>query len=186
MTRNPHNEEASERSMPEKKQIRFTSILERSDNKLWGAHIGVPAAIARKLIDGASRRVVCTLNGSVQFQCALLPRTKGSFLVTVNKQIRAQLDLKPGMTIEVALVRDESKYGLPMPEEFDELLRQDKGVRSHFNNLTPGKKRTLLHFIGSVKNSETRIHRAIVVARHLVTNEGKIDYKKLYREVRKK
>ncbi|MBI1804748.1 MAG: DUF1905 domain-containing protein [Ignavibacteriae bacterium] len=171
--------------MPKHKTLRFASILEESRNKLWGCHFGVPDSIARQLIDGSSRRVVSTLNDSAEHQCALVPHGNGSFVITVNKKLRDALGLKFGMTVHVGLRKDGSKYGLPMPEELEELFRQDAEGKRFFHVLTAGKQRTLLYIIGSAKNPESRISRSIVITKHLKANGGKVNYKQLNEALKK-
>jgi hypothetical protein len=160
-------------------KFNFTSVLERSDNKLWGSHFPVPNRVVTPLIEDNSRRVVCTLNGTVEYQCAMLPHGNGSFVITVNTKRCDQLGLKFGMEIDVALRKDASEYGLPMPEELQELFRQDKQGSKVFHALTRGKQRTLLYIVGNAKSSEKRVVRAIAVVNHLKVNKGKINYKQL-------
>ena len=157
----------------------FTSVLERSDNRLWGCHLRVPDRIAEKLTEGEERRVICRLNDLVEFPCGLLHRGPRTYLVTVNKKLRERLELTFGMKVDVQLRRDDSRYGLPMPEEFKVLLDQDRKGSSLFHALIPGKQRTLLYIIGSVKNPDKRIARGLAVVSHLKSNGGQIDYRKL-------
>jgi len=77
------------------------------------------------------------------------------------------------------LKKDESKYGMPMPEEFDELMKIDDELNEVFHKLTPGKQRSLLHIIGKAKRSETRLNKAIVISEYLKQVNGKIDFKQL-------
>ena len=164
----------------------FTSAMEISTNKLWGSHFAVPDIIARALIDGDDRRVICTLNEKIEYQCALIPRGDGSFLIMVNKKTRDKLDLKPGSQVSVSLRKDESEYGLPMPEELAELLKQDEEGNRLFHALTPGKLRTLLYIVGQPKSSDARLRRALVIVEHLKKNGGKINYRQLNEEMREK
>lgn len=164
---------------PLDENLHFNSVMEESTNKLWGAHFVVPNAVAKTLIDGDDRRVVCILNEKIEYQCALLPKGDGSFLITVNKKIRDKLGLRPGSRVSVSLRKDDSEYGLPMPEELAELLAQDETGNRLFHALTPGKLRTLLYIVGQPKNSDARLTRALAVVEHLKMNGGKIDYKKL-------
>ena len=158
----------------------FRSTLEISTNRLWGCHFGVPSVIADALIaQSKDRRVICTLNGKAEFQCALLPRGDNTFLITVNKKLQTTLAVKPGMQVSVRLRKDESEYGLPMPEELEEVLRQDEEGNRLFHALTPGKQRTLLYIVGHVKNTDARLSRALVIVEHLKEQRGKIDYKRL-------
>lgn len=158
----------------------FDAVLELSTNKLWGCHFGVPQLVADALIrEAEDRRVVCSLNEAVEYQCALLPRGDGSFLITVNKKIQTKLRLGIGSRVRVSLRKDESEYGLPMPEELAEVLAQDAEGHRCFHALSPGKLRTLLYIAGQPKNAELRIRRAIVIVDHLKMNQGKVDYKQL-------
>ncbi len=163
-----------------KDKLRFTSVLERSDNKLWGCHFRIPSRIAKQLMNGDGRRVVCTLNDAAEYQRAMIPHGNGSFVITVNKKLRDSLGLTFGMEVEVSLRRDESQYGLPLPKELQALLRQDEEGNALFHALTRGRQRTLLYIIGSAKSSEKRIARAIAVVNHLKANKGAINYKQLY------
>jgi hypothetical protein len=158
---------------------RFTAVLEKSTNKLWGCHFRVPNPIAQKLITDGKRRVVCTINESEEFQRALLPHGNGSFVITVNKELRDTLGLSFGMKVRVSVQKDESAYGLPVAEEFEELLRQDSEGNKFFHALTRGRQRTLLFIVGQVKDPEKRALRAAIVVRHLKSNNGKVNYRQL-------
>ena len=165
--------------------MQFTSELEESTNRLWGCHFGVPTLVSDTLIaESEDKRMVCTLNEKETYQCALLPRGDGTYLITVNKKIQTKLGLKIGSKVNVSLRKDESEYGLPMPEELAELLKQDEEGNRLFHALTPGKLRTLLYIVGQPKNTEIRLHRALAVVEHLKKNNGKIDYKQLNVSVR--
>ncbi len=157
----------------------FTTPLENFNTALWTFHIVVLEQYAKPFLDGNDRRVVCTLNGSLEFQCALMPKGDGHFFININKKIRDKLKLQLGSMVEVSLRKDESEYGLPMPEEFGETLAQDEEGNRYFQALTPGKQRNLLYIAGQPKTSDTRLKRAIVLVEHLKANKGKIDFKQL-------
>ncbi|MBF8294956.1 MAG: hypothetical protein HW389_1501 [Bacteroidetes bacterium] len=172
--------------MTRPKVLRFTAILEKSTNKLWGSHLRVPQSVAVKLIRSGSRRVLRTLNGSDAHQCALLPYGEGSFVLSVNKKWCDALHLKIGSEARVSLQRDESTYGLPMPEELEELLRQDNEGNRLFHALTSGRQRTLLYIIGSARNPDARAWRASSIIRHLKDNNGKINYRQLNQSLKRR
>ncbi len=168
----------------EETRHRFIAPLERSNNRLWGSHVRVPARIATVLTSGRSRRIRCLLNGCEAFQCALLPFGSGQFVISVNKPLRKELGLEVGDDVHVSVERDDSTYGLPMPEELSELLAQDKEGERLFQALTIGKQRTLLYIVGSVKNPDKRIHRALAIVKHLRENRGTINYRQLHATLR--
>lgn len=159
--------------------INFTGKLSESTNKLWGSHIVVPSAIANIFLEQGTQRVVCTLNNKISYQCAIVPYSNGLRVIVVNKANFKKLNLAFNSEVQVTLEKDESEFGLPMPEELAELLMQDEDGNRYFQALTDGKKRTLLYIIAKPKNSDIRIRYAILVIEHLKAEKGKLDYKKL-------
>lgn len=165
--------------------IGFTALLENFNSNLWGYHISVPELIAKVFLEKGGRRVVCRLNDGVEFQCALMPKGDGSYFININKKLRDKLGLKLGMQVQASLRKDDSEYGLPMPEELAELLKQDEDGNVLFHALTPGKQRTLLYIAGSPKTSDTRLRRAIVVIEHLKANGGKVNFRQLNEDMKR-
>ena len=174
------NDIAMPKSLQMKSEIQFTSTLERSTNRLWGAHFRVPAQVVKKLSSHEHRRVVCVLNGVAEYQCAMLPFGNGAFVISVNKQLRDKLKLEFGMDVGVTLRKDTSEYGLPLPEELQMLFKQDKEGDKLFHALTRGRQRTLLYMVGHAKDPDKRIAIAITIIDHLKTNKGKINYRQLF------
>lgn len=140
--------------------------------------------VAKFGFEGKFKRVVCTINGGEGFQCALLP-SGDMFYIIVNKKKRDALGIVAGDIVDVLLIKDESKYGLPMPEEFEEVLKQDLDGDRLFHALTAGKQRSILYLISKAKNIDLRIHYALLVVEHLKANDGKIIDQKLYEELKR-
>ena len=130
------------------------------------------------------KRVVCSINGGEPFQCALLPWGE-TFYIIVNKRKRDAIGIVAGDIVNVELVKDESKYGLPMPEEFAEVLKQDRPGDKLFHALTAGKQRSLIHMVLSIKNIDKRIHTALIIVEHLKDNGGKVNGDLLYEELKR-
>jgi len=162
----------------------FKTIIRDFESPLWALHILVPNDVAAFFLENYSNRVICTLNDTVTFHCALMPTGKKTYFINTNKENRKKINAKEGDEVHVKLVPDESKYGLPMPEELQELLNQDIEGDKVFHSLTPGKIRSLLHIIGKPKGSDTRLKKAIVVIEYLKDNNGKLDYKELQQAFR--
>jgi hypothetical protein len=134
---------------------------------------------------GNVRRVVCTVNGELTFQCSLMPNGEGAYYISLNKENRTKLDIIPGDRVMVSLKRDTSKYGLPMPEELQAVLDQDPTGDRHFHALTNGRQRTILYYVSKQKNIDRRIEAALIIMEHLKNNEGKIDYRTLHDELKR-
>ena len=153
------------------------STLENFNSDLWSYHFKIDASIADEYIEGNQRRVICTINELVSFPCGLMPNKAGGYFINLNKETRTKLNLKLGDAFNYRLEKDNSKYGLPIPEEMEELLSIDDEASKYFHALTPGKQRSLLYLIGKPKTSATRIHKAMAVSDYLKEYKGKLDFK---------
>ena len=164
--------------------VTFEPELTKSTLESGWHFLLIPKTIEAKFaFEGKSKRVVCSINGGEPFQCALLPWGE-IFYIIVNKQKRDGLGIIAGDTVSVELVKDESKYGLPMPEELREVLNQDPDGDRLFHQLTAGKQRSLLYFIGKPKDIDIRIHYSLIVVEHL-KEHGKIIDKVLHNELKR-
>ena len=50
-----------------------------------------------------------------------------------------------------------------MPEELSAVLETDEEATLVFEKLTPGKKRSIIHYIATAKQTDTRISRALKI-----------------------
>lgn len=158
---------------------KFTAVvLQFPDSPLWGWHFLVPNDIATSLVNGKDRRVICTLDERLVLHAALMPN-KDTWFIMLNKANVKKLNLPPNGEINVLLIKDESEYGMPMADEFREVLDQDAMANDYFHALTPGKQRTLLYLVNSVKNVDSRIRKSLAIADHLMANKGAINFKML-------
>ena len=162
----------------------FTTNLQKFDSDLWGFHLPVPTLIAAKFVDGNNRRVVCTINNELHIQSALMPYSEGYFLL-INKDLVKKLNLSIGDDVHLTLEKDNSEFGLPMPESFRTLLEQDTAGNRHFEKLTPGKKRSLIYIIGKVKNIDSQLNKGLAILDHLKSKEGKLNFKQLNQLIKK-
>src|SRR5262249_3990042 len=151
---------------PEPPRVSFTTQLVTTETKPVYHYLLVEKSWALPLgFTGNTRRCLCTVNGKLKFNCSLMPsgRLNGTFFISLNKVNRDKLGLKPGDSVEVELIRDDSKYGMPMPPEFKEVLAQDDEGSRLFHALTNGKQRTLLYYTAKYKDVDRRIETALVM-----------------------
>jgi hypothetical protein len=157
--------------------VKIKTRLEITDSQPPWYILRVPKTkVASFGFKGNLRRVVCTLNGSETFNCSLFP-SKGDYFLTVNKKLRDKFDLAIGDQVTVELRKDESQFGMPMPDEFAEVLRQDPDGEKLFNALSPGNQRLMLKLIDAVKDVDKRIARALVGVEELKRSNGKFDWR---------
>jgi len=153
-----------------------------SNDQLYGHHIIIPEEVFEYYSEKKIKRFICKLNDTHEFPCAMNPKGKGIYFVHINAEARKKLKLQVGSKVQVSLQPDESKYGMPMPEEMDELLKIDDEANQYFHALTKGKQRSLLYIIGKPKSSDTRLNKVIVITEHLKRWNGKLDFAILNQE----
>lgn len=156
----------------------FISKIEQLDSKIWSNHLKVPEEVVLHFKQHKVKRLICTINGELKIHCAIMYSKEGPYILT-NKQVVKHLSKANSSSLSVKLEEDTSKYGMEMPEEFDQCLKDDPIGFEYFNQLTPGKQRNLIHMVANVKSSDIKIRRALAILEHLFRESGKLDFKKL-------
>jgi hypothetical protein len=165
--------------------MKFSSTLSHfHDSNVYGHHIPLPEGVMNQLENVTDKRVICTIEGKVTIHSALISDGKGSHYILINKEIRNKLGLRLGQEVSVELQPDTTRYGMEMPEELEELLLQDEMADKLFHDLTPGKQRSLIHWVSTVKSPDKRLKGALVMTRHLTGHNGKLDWKQLTAEMK--
>ena len=123
-------------------------------------------------------RLLCSINGTPAFQCGLVSLGNGNAYIMLSKIRMKQCGIELSQEIKLTLQKDNSKYGMQMPEELKELLKQDAEGNMRFEKLTPGKQRYIIHYVDGVKNTQKRIDRAIMLIENLkLSLPGKEDFR---------
>jgi hypothetical protein len=112
-------------------------------------------------------RLLCRVNGGPAFACGPVSLGNGSSYISINTQRMKAQGLRLGQEVEVVLEKDESKYGMEVPPELSELLAQDPEGAARFEGLSPGKQRYIIQYVSTVKSSQLRIDRAILLISNL-------------------
>lgn len=148
---------------------------------LPGQHyIEVPKKTIAELGGTFKQRLTCSVNGKVKFQCGLMPLGGGDGYIMFSKARMKAVNAKAGDRLDIILTPDKSKFGLPMPPELKELLKQDKEGKKRFDKLTPGMQRYILHYVGTAKNPDLRLERAFMLITNLKKCEtGKETFRKM-------
>jgi len=156
-----------------------TSFLDKfKKHTVWSFHFKIPDTIALALLK-TSKRVVCVINNDVSYQCGLLSAGDLGYFVNVNATIRKAARIELNDRVSLFLKSDTSKYGLPVPEVFLELLTQDDEFEEIFHALTHGKQRSLIHLVGTFKSERKQMEQTMCIREYLLQVKGKLDYKEL-------
>jgi len=160
-------------------KLNFTAPLEKHESSLgWYFIIYIPEKLIPELGKEKSPRVKVTYNQKMDSHVSVKSKAELRYLV-INSEIRKKLKLVEEELVEVKIVLETSKYGVPMPEEFELMLEQDEEGNRHFHNLTPGKQRSLIFLVSKLKNEDARIRKALGVVEHLNEFNGEIEFKAL-------
>jgi hypothetical protein len=160
-------------------EVKFkTSLGNFQESGVYGGHIKVPLDLAQKVM-AKDKRVVCTLNDQISIHAGLISDGKGGFFININKELSKKLQAFEGDELEVHLEEDISKYGMAIPEGFEELLEQDPDAERYFHGLTKGKQRSLLHIINKPKNVQLKLEKAFIILDYLKDVRGNLDFKEV-------
>ena len=136
----------------------FEARLSDIDGRFIKTAIFLPENIIRKLPKGRIR-VKGTFN-EAPFALAVQNLKNGSRYFSVGAPLRRAAKIKLGDAVRVNFkIVDADK--LDIPEELEAVLSQDDDARKAWQKLTTGYQRSLIHYVTSVKNVDSRIKRAL-------------------------
>lgn len=159
--------------------IKFSGLFVDPKSSLGYCGVSVPDKIMKQVQALENKRFIITLNNRITFPGTPVPVEKGQYLVLVNKARQKQLKNEILSPIHVEMIVDESEFGMPMPEEFQEVMSEDPEGEAYLRDLSPGKIRSLLYIVGKVKNQDKRIEKSVVIFEHLKANKGQLDMRML-------
>ncbi|MFT2007793.1 DUF1905 domain-containing protein [Pontibacter sp. 13R65] len=146
--------------------IQFTTHIDHL-LKLKLHYLEVPEEVVQALGGKFKVRLICTVNGAVSYQCGLVALGQGRGYITISGSRMKQAHLRRGDKVQVLLEKDDSEYGAEVPEELEELLRQDEEGNRRFALLAPGMKRYIIQYVAGVKSSQLRLDRALLLIGNL-------------------
>ena len=163
--------------------IQFNATVSMLDSSVYGYHLPVPLDIADQF-KNTDRRMICIFNKSVKHNCALMSSGKGTYMITLHQAIRKKLNIDLGDLVKVEMKKDDSDYGMPLPDELFELWQIDPDANQLFHQLTKGKQRSLIYIISQGKRPETRIKKAVAILEYLKTVNGKLNFKEMHQFIK--
>lgn len=107
------------------------------------------------------------INDSVTWQGGTVNLGNHQSYISFSGARMKQIGVAKGDTVSVTLERDYSEYGFDVPEEFEELLRQDTQAKERFEKLSMGTRRAIIYMIIQLKSSEKRLQKSIFLMGNL-------------------
>lgn len=159
--------------MPAPRTFSFSAPLQRLGEvsaQFVHHYLPVPLEVVAALQADGTRRLVGTLNGH-PFNLAIHGRKDGGepFLLMSRGTMR-DIKARLGDVVRVVCHPDPAPTTIELGEELTEVLEQEPEAAARFHALTPGRRRSLAHYVLSAKAVDTRIRRALELAHKLKTN----------------
>lgn len=151
--------------------ITFTSKIEHLD-KLRMSYISVSDEILAQFMEEGDKllynqRFDVTVNDHVSWQGGTVSLGNNSAYITFSKDRMKKVGVGLGDTVTVHLEKNRSEYGFDVPEEFEEVLKQDPIANERFSTLSKGIRRAVIYLVIQVKSSQKRIEKSIFLLENL-------------------
>lgn len=164
----------------DQKETKFRTHVGVLEHLVGMHYLHIPARIIKAMGGTFSKRLICTVNGELSFQGGFMALGNGDAYISINKSRMKKLGIQKGDEVLLQLKADSSEYGMEMPEELSELLKQDTEGNRRFHALTPGKQRYIIQYVNTVKSSDLRINRAVLLISNLKkSKEGKESFRQM-------
>lgn len=146
----------------------FAAPVLRLETGMKMHYMPLPIDVAADLNEKKIRRVMGTLNGVSVRRAVMGKKSEEQYLV-LGRSLLREIGVIVGDTLLAELNVDPDPDFVDVGEEFEAVLADDPEAARRFFGMTPGKQRSLAHYVNSAKRVETRIKRALEVAYKLRT-----------------
>ena len=103
----------------------------------------------------------------IEFYAALKKEKSGLFRIYFSKAKQKELGIFMNDYFTLQVFEDTSKYGVEVSEELEAVLLSDYEAYTIFENLTPGRQRSIIYTISRYKSSQTRVDKALILTDNL-------------------
>ena len=143
-------------------------------------YLEIPASVVKKVGGIGKVRLLCEVNKQITFQCGLVSLPEGKAYISINSKRMKELGIENGDTVDVVLTEDKSEFGVDVPEELEELFKQDSEAKRRFDLLKPGMQRYILNHVNTVKSPQLRVDKAFMLISNLKKlTQGKETFKEI-------
>ncbi|MEO1032310.1 YdeI/OmpD-associated family protein [Winogradskyella sp.] len=103
----------------------------------------------------------------LEFYAALKREKTGLYRIYFSKAKQKALGVFMNDYFQLQVFEDTSKYGVDMSEELEAVLLSDYDAYTIFENLTPGKQRSIIYTISRYKSAQMRVDKALILTGNL-------------------
>jgi len=157
-------------------KFKFEQAIRQLEKRKGGYfYLTLDAGIVNQFEKKRATRLRCTLNDRLTISCGLNHLGDGNFFIIVATRYMKKIGKQVGDVITFEITEDQNPLGVEIPEVLSVLLAQDEDAKNIFDQLTDGRKRTLIYTIMRTKNIDIQVEMAL---EFLQTEWEKIQKKK--------
>jgi hypothetical protein len=102
-------------------------------------------------------RIICTIDNVVSYRCGLNHLGDGNFYVIIAGKYLDKLGKELGEEVRFKIEEDPDQLGVEVPEVLTVFLEQDSDSKAIYDNLTDGKKRSLIYSFNKIKDIDRQV-----------------------------
>lgn len=153
-------------------QKKFRGVLQPDGTALKWTIVKLPFDPVKAWPRRNRLRVKGTING-FEFRSSLFGSAKNGYILLVNKQMQKGGKVTTGCLADIVLEPDFYRRPATIPAELEKLLKQERGVKKWFEQLSPSVRKYIGDTVSASKSPEARIRRAEqMVERMMLAMEG--------------
>ncbi|MEL7146117.1 MAG: DUF1905 domain-containing protein [Bacteroidota bacterium] len=104
-------------------------------------------------------RLICDIDDKLQYSCGLNHYGDGNFYLILSGKNLKKLGKSLGDEVTFSIYEDPNPLGVAIPEVLQVLIDQDEKVKADFDQLTDGKKRSLIYTIVKIKDIDLQVSK---------------------------
>ncbi len=136
----------------------FTSKLEDVRTGMLTTLVVIPPKIISQLPEGR-KRTKGTMNGAA-FSLAINNLKSGERYFAVSNALRKAAKISVGDPVQVDFYLVDPSI-VELPEELEAVIAQDSDAEKIWQAFTPGRQRSLAHYVNTAKSVDSRIKRSL-------------------------
>ncbi len=160
-------------------EFTFEGTYNEKAGIIYYKHLLVPVDIVQQIKTAGYKRFIITMNDTVESYSALISDGDGQHFIIMNKENEKKLKISVGDKVKVHIKEDTSKYGMPLCQEMEELMRVDDEAVKYFDGLKPGVRRNLIYMASKPKSTDIRLVKSLIIMDYLKMKKGNLDFKEL-------
>ena len=126
-------------------------------------YLEVAADLVNQYEKKRSTRLICTIDDAVSYSCGLNHLGDGNFFIIIATKHLKKLGKELGDEITAEISEDPNPLGVEIPEVLQVLLAQDEYARKIFDQITDGKKRSLIYATRSIKDIDLQVQKIMSI-----------------------